>query len=363
MIRWINGIAIPTLALTLGLLLPCQSQSQIIAEEEPPDMTVTPAMRTEVIEGVLRELKKSYVFPDVAKKIEEAVNARVKGKEYEQITSAAVFARTLTEHLRAVSHDKHLGVRYFAKPLPSERRQQPSSAELEKRRRFAAARNFGFERVERLDGNVGYLELRGFMSADVAGETAAAAMTFLANTDALLIDLRQNGGGDPAMVALLCSYLFEGEPVHLNDLYFRPTNETRQWWTMSYLPGKRYVGKPVYVLTSKRTFSAAEEFTYNLKNLKRAIIVGEITGGGAHPGGSHRLNDHFAVFIPVGRAINPITKTNWEGTGVKPDREIAAALALKTAHVEALKKVAERWKDDPEMLGSIRKALLNVQSQ
>ena len=143
MIRWINGMAIPTLAMTLGLLLPGQSQSQIIAEEEPPDMTVTPAMRTEVIEGVLRELKKSYVFPDVAKKMEEAVHARVKGKEYEQITSAAVFARTLTEHLRAVSHDKHLGVRYFAKPLPSERQQQPSSAELEKRRRFAAARNFG----------------------------------------------------------------------------------------------------------------------------------------------------------------------------------------------------------------------------
>ncbi|MDP8979977.1 MAG: S41 family peptidase [Acidobacteriota bacterium] len=205
-----------------------------------------------------------------------------------------------------------------------------------------ARNNFGFEKVERLQGNIGYLDLRGFMEAQWGSETAVAAMNFLANTDALIIDLRQNGGGDPAMVALITSYLFSpGEEVHLNDLYWRPSNETHQWWTLPYVPGRRYANKPVYVLTSNRTFSAAEEFTYNLKNLKRATIIGETTGGGAHPGGMERLSEHFMAFLPSGRAINPISKTNWEGTGVTPDVAVPAADALTTATAAALRKISE----------------------
>jgi C-terminal processing protease CtpA/Prc len=150
------------------------------------------------------------------------------------------------------------------------------------------------------------------------------------------------------MVAYVCSYLFDDEPVHLNDLYFRPSNETRQYWTSPSLPGKRYLNRPVYVLTSKNTFSGAEEFSYNLKNLKRATIVGETTGGGAHPGGTERLGDYFTAFIPSGRAINPITKTNWEGTGVEPDIKVAADDALKTAHVDALGKLIEKSKSDQD---------------
>jgi C-terminal processing protease CtpA/Prc len=164
----------------------------------------------------------------------------------------------------------------------------------------------------------------------------------------LIIDVRQNGGGAPGMVALICSYFFAGEPVHLNDLYWRPTNSTEQWWTLAYVPGRRYVGKDIYVLTSKRTFSAAEEFTYNLKNLKRATIVGDTTGGGAHPGEGVRISNHFGMFVPTGRAINPITKTNWEGTGVAPDISVPADLALKTAHLSALNKL-ESKEQDPEL--------------
>src|SRR6185295_4025347 len=144
----------------------------------------------------------------------------------------------------------------------------------------------------------------------------------------------------------LCTYFFDGRPVHLNDLYWRASDATQQFWTLSYVPGRRYVNKDVYVLTSGRTFSAAEEFSNNLKTLKRATIVGETTGGGANPGGMARLSDHFAAFVPTGRAINPITKTNWEGTGVEPDVKVPKEQALKTAYIMALNKIVAATKDD-----------------
>jgi retinol-binding protein 3 len=171
-------------------------------------------------------------------------------------------------------------------------------------------------------------------------------MNFLASTDALIIDVRRNGGGEAEMVQLICSYLLPGDkPIHLNSFYWREGDRTEEFWTLKDLPGKRYLGKEVYVLTSRGTFSAAEVFTYNLKNLKRATIVGETTGGGAHPGGDVLLGDHFAAFIATGRAINPITKTNWEGTGVKPDVEVDAERALDVAREMALKRLRETLTD------------------
>jgi hypothetical protein len=342
--------------MTINLLIPGASLAQGRSGREQPDMTISAAARTEVIEGALKKLNDAYVFPDVAQKMESAVRERLKKGEYDRITSAKELARALTDHLREVSRDRHLSVDYFAEPIPPPRSQEPGPEEREGFRRFLRMRNAGFSKVERLDGNVGYLAFEAFAPPELAGETAAAAMSFLANTDALIIDLRQNGGGDPAMVAFLCSYFFEGEPVHLNDLYWREGDRTHQWWTLPYVPGKRYVGKEVYVLTSKRTFSGAEEFTYNLKNLKRATIVGETTGGGAHPGGPQRINDHFAVWVPSGRAISPITKTNWEGTGVKPDVEVPADQALKSAYLAALKKLQEK-NADPGMGEELKRAI------
>jgi hypothetical protein len=304
-----------------------------------PDMTIDSKMRSEVIDGAVRALDDNYVYPETAKKMDQAIRERQQRKEYDSISSARKFAETLTDNLRDVSHDKHLRVVYQAEVIPPEQpNHEPSPEERERERAFGARMNYGFEKVERMIGNIGYLDLRGFFDAQFSGETAAAAMNFLANSEALIVDLRQNGGGDPAAVALISSYLFPPEPVHLNDLYFRPANETHQWWTLPYVPGKRLAGKDVYVLTSHRTFSAAEEFTYNLKNLKRATIVGEVTGGGAHPGGPVRINDHFLVGVPSGRAINPISKTDWEGTGVEPDVKVPADRALKTAHLMALEK-------------------------
>jgi C-terminal processing protease CtpA/Prc len=330
---------------------------------DQPDMAVDAATRGAVIEGTLKRLTESYVFPEVARKMEEAIRDRVQKKEYDQITSAKGLAQKLTTDLQAVSKDKHLRVRYSHEAIPAETAdREPTSEERERFRAYLGSINFGFEKIERLKGNVGYIDLRGFTPAEFSAETIVAAMNFLANTDALIFDLRRNGGGDPATVALLSSYLFGSEPVHLNDLYSRTEDSTHQWWTLPYVPGKRYAGKDVYVLTSKRTFSAAEEFTYNLKNLKRATIIGETTGGGAHPGGTRRINEHFHVFVPDGRAINPISKTNWEGTGVKPDIDVPAEQALKTAHLAALKKLLDKA-TDPMRIDQLKRSIGDLEKE
>lgn len=256
---------------------------------------------------------------------------------YDSVTSATDFAAVVTAHLQAISHDKHLRLIFAAEGLPG-----PSAPGPDARARAvenSRLMNYGFERVERLPGNIGYLDLRGFDGFPEASDTAIAAMSFLANTDALIVDVRENGGGSPAMIGRICSYLFD-EVVHLNDIYWRESDRTEQFWTSPQVEGRRYGGrKPVYVLTSRRTFSAAEEFTYDLKALGRATIVGESTGGGAHPGGTRPITRDFAVWVPSGRAINPITKTNWEGTGVQPDVPVEARLARETAHLDALRKL------------------------
>ncbi|MCL4706792.1 S41 family peptidase [bacterium] len=317
--------------------------------QQTSELQLDDKIRKEIIDGALKALHKNYIFPEIARQMEQAVRSRMKKKEFDNITEPGAFANTLTAHLQEVSSDKHLRVSFSREVLPKrDHPREETPEERERRRAFAAARNYGFEKVEHLSGNIGYLDLRGFMNADMAEETAAAAMTFLAGTEALLIDLRNNNGGEPEMVALLSSYLFD-KPVHLNDIYSRTENKTQEYWTRAEVAGKRYgESKDVYVLTSRRTFSAAEEFTYNLKNLKRATIVGETTGGGAHPVMPVRLHDHFRIMVPFARAINPITKTNWEGVGVKPDIETPAAQALQTAHLAALKSALAKTAEPQE---------------
>ena len=293
--------------------------------------------RSAVIDGAIAHMQKGYIFADVAEKMAAAVRQRLANKEYDAVTDPKAFAETLTQHLQAVSHDKHLRIIYDPNGLPQ--RAAPTAEDRARALAEDRRRNFGFERVERLDGNVGYIELRGFNGRPESRDAAVAAMNFVADTDALIFDLRRNGGGSPFMIGILSSYLFT-EVVHLNDFYVRETDAKQEFFTTADVQGRRYgKDKPVYVLTSARTFSAAEEFTYNLKNLKRATIVGETSGGGAHPGGVRRITDHFGIWLPNGRAINPITKTNWEGTGIEPHIKTDAAGALAAAHLDALTKV------------------------
>jgi hypothetical protein len=299
------------------------------------DFKIDGAERQRAIDGAAAMLNEFYVFPETAKKMEEAIRARQKAGEYDSITNGDAFAEKLTADLREVSHDKHLGVNFSPAVLPSG--PPPGGQDLVAMRRQLERVNCGFEKAERLPPNIGYLKFNMFANPEICGPTASAAMNFLGNVDALIIDLRENGGGDPKMVAYISSYLFD-ERTHLNDLYNRKENKTEEFWTSTDVPGKRLGSKPVFVLTAKRTFSGAEEFTYNLKNLKRATIIGETTGGGAHPVSGHRIDDHFMIGVPFARAINPISKTNWEGTGVEPDVKVPAAEALEVAKKLAARK-------------------------
>lgn len=326
---------------------------------EQPDMTVDAAMRKAVVDTLAERIDRLYVFPDKARETAKALRRRLAAREYDRITSAKELADSLTSHVQAVTHDLHLRVGYRHEPVPPRTGNgPPPESEIRRMREMGRRTNHGFERVERLAGNVGYLDLRQFAGSPEAQATAVAAMNFLGNVDALIVDLRRNGGGSPEMIATLLTYLTEpGDRLMFNTFYQREDDRTMQFWTNPYVPGPRLHGKPVYVLTSPRTFSAAEEFAYDIQTHKLGTIVGATTGGGAHPGGMFRVHEHFMVFISTGRAVNPVTKTNWEGVGVKPDLAAKPGEALRVAHVEALKKLIESVTDDPDRKAALNRAL------
>jgi hypothetical protein len=309
---------------------------QALGPNEPvASVRIDAATRADVVAGAAAMLDSFYVFPDVAKRMGDSARARLARGVYDGYDSGIGFAARLTEDFAEIAHDKHLAVRYSPRDMPAGPsgggRSAPTADEIARQRREVEEGNCSFEKAERLEGNVGYLKFDAFEDADLCAPTVAAAMTFLAGTRALIIDLRQNGGGSPKMVALVASYLFDRR-THLNDLWTRSTNATEEFWTQDSVAGRRFGGeKPVFVLTSARTFSGGEEFTYDLKTLKRATIVGETTGGGAHPVRGRRVGAHFTIGVPFARAINPVTHTNWEGVGVEPDTKVPAAEALATA--------------------------------
>ena len=285
-----------------------------------------------------------YVYPDVAAKMIEAVQEHQKKGDYNSITDGNEFADVLTRDLRAVSHDQHLSVAYnpFTSPEetgPSSGPHEPSATEQARFRTMLEHQNCTFSKLEVLNHNIGYIKFDAFPPPDICGPTVVAAMNFPAHTDALIFDLRENHGGDPNMVDFMVSYLFQ-QPTHINDLTNRHDNEIHQYWTLPWVLGSRFADQPVYVLTSHETFSGGEEFTFDLKTQKRATIVGETTGGGAHPVQSLPAGDHFTIGVPFGRPINPVTKGDWEGKGVEPDVKVSAADALTTAEKLAADKLA-----------------------
>jgi C-terminal processing protease CtpA/Prc len=330
------------LAAAIPLLVAADARGQTRPDPAEPPLSIDAAARARLIRSLAAELEAGYVFPDVAAAMSRAIRGKLKDGEYDKLDTGQALARRLTEDLRAIAKDKHLAVECSTRPLPPKPAKGRTPEEAARRREETHKRNAGFVRLERLPGNVGYLDLRGFEDAEAGAETAAAAMTFLAHTDALIIDLRKNGGGSPGMARLLCSYLLPGDrPVLLWSIHWRREDRTDEYWTLRELPGRRYADREVYVLTSRRTFSAGEGFAHVLQSRKRATVVGEVTGGGAHPGRGAPLDDHFVAHIPAGRVVNPVTQSDWEGTGVKPDVAADAGRALEVAHGLAVQKLWE----------------------
>lgn len=307
-----------------------------------------------VVKTLIEKMNEFYILPDKAAEFDAYAHKKLAGGHYDSHDDKHNFASELTADLQLIVGDRHLGVGYapdaYEETLKYE--QNPDSHEPDeeiqrKWREQARYDNNGFKRVERLVGNVGYIQMNVFYDAAFAGDTAIAAMNFVANCNALIFDLQQNGGGWPSMIQLISSYLFKNR-THLNNFYDRHDDKTTQFWTQEHVQGTKMPDIPVYVLTSKRTFSAAEEFTYNLKNLERATIIGETTGGGGHPVTGMTLADGFVARICRARAVNPITQSNWEGVGVEPDIALPQAEAFAKAHIHALETLLEKSALDEE---------------
>jgi hypothetical protein len=293
-----------------------------------PKVVVDSAMRVEAVDTLVAKLNDHYVFPDKAKQIEAVLRQRQHEGKYDGMTDGEQLAKQLTDDLRGVAHDLHMSVRFSPGLVPPDDAVGPppaSQAEWEQRtnfvkrlimRRMASLR---VEEVDHLSPNIGYLKVSGFPPAFLMAEKYAAAMDKLADTDGLIVDLRDNSGGAPQSVALLVSY-FVDQRTRLNDIWDRDTGISTQQWTEDKLDGKRYGGKkPVVILAGPGTMSAGEDFAYTMQALKRATVIGERTWGGAHPTRPYRLGEHFFAVIPGRRSISPITHTNWEGVGVIPD--------------------------------------------
>jgi hypothetical protein len=282
-----------------------------------------------VVEKVGDLLTVNYVFPDRAALAKAKITAALTAGDYDEIADPSTFAQRLTADLQSVTHDKHMRVFTASGERPPSGMPAPPPS------------NAGFARVDRLKFNIGYIKLLGFPPPGPFNLVADQAMADLVSTDALIIDMRDNGGGNPDSVAYLCSFFFDPKtPVHINNLIYRKpgTNEftTTEFWTKSVTTP--YLRRPVYILTSKRTFSGGEEFVNDLKVQKRAKVFGETTGGGANPGGDMPINARFSIFVPSGRAENPVTKTGWDGTGITPDVTVDEKQALAIAVLDVLGK-------------------------
>jgi hypothetical protein len=306
------------------------------------EISFTERYKENVIHRLSQLMNDFYVYPEVAKRTEEHLMTQLKDGHFDQFGNDETFAAALTESVQTINKDKHMRIRrnkpFVAPENSPERMIEERLDQINRSRRS----NYGFNEVKIMEGNVGYLDLRGFAGLENGKANADASMKLLSRADAIIFDLRKNGGGSPRMVQYLCSYFFD-EHLHLNSLYWREGDRTEEFWTLDEVSGEKMPDVPLFVITSSRTFSGAEEFSYNMQTQARATLIGQTSGGGANPGGTRRINDNLSVFIPTGRAINPITKTSWEGTGVIPEIETSVEETMDKAH-ELAKEAAESYR-------------------
>lgn len=321
-----------TMAALMLVIIPLSAMAQGSSAEQ------TARARREVVERVADLIDHRYVDPVAGKRIARDLR-RDPSKSIAGDTSAA-FAKSFTDYLRTLSGDGHFALDFDPshEALPD----GETADQTELNRWYGPQVNYGFEQVARLDNGVGYLDLRVFAPTEMGGDLAAAAMSLLAQSPALIIDLRRNGGGMGEMTHLLAGYLLD-EIREMSADYDRPNSRTTRHFTPAKVPGRRFGGiKPVYILVSKRTFSAAEAFAYDLQAMKRAIVIGEQTGGGAHPFFYRPAGHGFVLSLPEQRSINPITGGDWEGVGVTPDIRVSADTALDQALAEATNNLSKK---------------------
>lgn len=326
-----------------------------------PDLVIDAATRQQVLDAVTQNLADHYVFADKGAAMAKHLQQMTARGEFNAITSADKLAQTLTDSLQDYSQDRHLSVQYSYDEVPEESADgEPSAEQQQKDAERMQRLNYGFENVGRLQFNIGYIDLRNFSEPAKVGERMAAAMALLADTKALIIDLRKNHGGDPETVALIASYFFD-ERTHLNDIYTRDEGDkAMEMWTTLTPPGLKYgATRPVYVLTSSETFSAGEDFSYAMKNTRRATLIGETSGGGAHPMRGYRINAHFEIGVPFGRSLSPITKTDWEGVGVVPDIKVDADDALNVAQLQVL-NARLKTETDPDWRDALQERIAEL---
>jgi len=291
---------------------------------------------TRIVGQVRALVEAHYIHPDVAAATSRVLAEGLAGGRYP--ADAPALAAAITADLQSVNHDQHLRLLYHEDAQP-QREPGDDTEQYAAMARWASQTCGGVACAQRLAGNIGYLDLQPVLfPAAISGETITAAMTLLADTDALIIDVRHCRGGEPGMAVFLASYLWNHEPVQLTGL--REAGHLTQAWTLPYVPGRRFgKDKPVYVLTSAVTFSGGEQLSYDLQALGRATIVGEPTRGGAHAREGFRVHPHLEATISVAAAVNPKTGGNWEGTGVTPDIQTTADGARDTAYERALQDV------------------------
>ena len=307
-----------------------QSQNQIIDKKD----------RKDIIKRIAQILNEKYVLPEIGRQCGEQIKTRLKAGDYDRITDEKAFADILTKDLQQFSKDNHNRVRVIEL---NELVKEANDPLREPFRLLKLMQNehFGFQRLDWIEGNIGYLDLRRFTPLSVAKDMAVCAMNFLAHTNAIIIDLRENPGGMPNMIQFLSNCFFE-HPTQLTGLYVRENDFIIETWTSEKIAGKRMTDIPLFLITSSKSFSAAEAFAYDMKVRGRATIIGDTTRGGAHNVDLFKIDDRFEIYLSTGRAVNPVTGANWEGVGVIPDIVVPSEVALDTAIVYA-RKAAEKY--------------------
>ncbi|MEZ4404248.1 MAG: S41 family peptidase [Kofleriaceae bacterium] len=329
------------------LLLPMVA-CLVAAGPAAPAPALSPHDQGEVVAALTRTLATRYVFPDVAPTIIARLDARLRAGAYAGAVDPAALARALTDDLIAASGDLHFAVGVDPAWVAEVRAEDDPVRRAASRARVraeAAATNFGFESVSRLEGNVGYVRATYFADPELGYRAAAAAMRMIEETDAVIFDLRANHGGAMEMVQLLASYLLSAERDQLLfDYYYVQDGRrvARGQWVLPAVPGPRMLTQPVFILTASTTFSAAEWFAYVLQRLGRATVIGAPTGGGAHPVDRVPIDDQFYLQLPIGQIYDPVDHGDFEGRGVQPDVPVASRTALVVAHRMALARIAAR---------------------